>query len=213
MNLFSKGKAGFSLIELMVVLAIIAVVSSVVLTSASRFDKSVVLTNLAYQVALTIREAQMAGVNVRAFENSGSQTFDVGYGVHFYSENSDGSRNTTGYIMFADILDENGQGDYEYNGDESGGAEFVSKYLTGRGNTIEKFCGKLGGTSEVCSKTSGFDYLNVVFVRPNPEANFVSSLGAPFRSVIIYIKAPDGSRRTVEIESTGQISVCGPEGC
>lgn len=204
---------GFSLLELIIVIAIASVVSIIILSSASRFDSSILLTNLAYKIALTLREAQSSSVNVKGFGVGSTATFNVGYGVHFYAENSNGSVNNTAYILFGDLLDSNGAGDLIYNGNENGGPEYVGKYITGRGNTIEKFCGVVAGNSEICSTNNGLSYLNIVFIRPNPDAVFKSDTGTPFRAVKIYVKAPDGSERQVKVESTGQISVCGSGPC
>ena len=45
---------GFTLIELMVVLAIIVVITTVVLTSQSSFNKSLILANTSYDIALSL---------------------------------------------------------------------------------------------------------------------------------------------------------------
>ena len=46
---------GFTLIELLIVLAIIATVTTIALSSQSNFNKTLILANTAYDIALTLR--------------------------------------------------------------------------------------------------------------------------------------------------------------
>src|SRR3989338_7579467 len=56
---------GFTLVELLVTLSLFVVLTTIVLFSQSKFNGSILLTNLAYDVAITVRQAQTYGVNVR----------------------------------------------------------------------------------------------------------------------------------------------------
>ena len=78
-SLFSQAVRAFSLIELLVAVSIFVVISTVILANHSRFNSSVLLGALAYDLALSVREAQVFGTSVREFSSS----FQVGYGVHF----------------------------------------------------------------------------------------------------------------------------------
>src|SRR3989344_8294101 len=75
--------AGFTLIELLVVTAIIVVVSGVVLANQNRFGGQVLLQNFAYDVALSIRQAQVYGLAVARAGSGGTATFGTSYGIHF----------------------------------------------------------------------------------------------------------------------------------
>lgn len=81
---------GFSLVELLVCIAIIIVLSAVVLARYKSFNSTILLRNLAYEIALSVREAQVLGIGVLG--NNGS--FGEGYGMHF-------TLGTT-YTLFAD---------------------------------------------------------------------------------------------------------------
>ena len=89
-------KDAFTLIELLVVMAIFSVISLLILANHSRFNSSVLLGSLAYDMALSVRQAQVYGVSVQTF----NANFQVGYGVHFTTGNS--------YIFFADTGDGSG---------------------------------------------------------------------------------------------------------
>ncbi|MDP2651722.1 MAG: type II secretion system protein, partial [bacterium] len=71
--------SGFTLVELMVVLAIIGVVMSIVLTNQGSFNKTLILQNTTYDIALTLRNAETYGLGSRAV----GLAANLGYGVHF----------------------------------------------------------------------------------------------------------------------------------
>ncbi len=203
------------MVELIVVIGIIAMISSIVVTGSQKFDSTILLTNLSYEVALSIREAQSAGLQVKEFKSgTSSATFNSGYGIAFYTTNANSTANTTDYILFADLITSGTAGDNVYSGNSNGGAEFVKKYSTRRGNVIDKFCGVIASSGlEQCSGGGGLTYLNVVFVRPNPDATFKSNTGVAYRAVKIYLKSQENTQRAVRVESTGQISVCRAISC
>jgi prepilin-type N-terminal cleavage/methylation domain-containing protein len=77
-------RAGFTLVELLISIAIIGVVSSIVLVKYSSFDSTVLLKGLAYEIALSLREAQVRSVSVSGVEGtSGDKVFDYPFGVTF----------------------------------------------------------------------------------------------------------------------------------
>lgn len=209
-------KKGFTLLELLVVVGIVFVVGGVLLVTSSQFDTGIFLTNLAYDVSLSIREAQTSAMNVREFKpNTASATFRTGYGIYFYKNNADGSRNATDYIMFADLIPSNAStGDFSYSGDSNGGAEFMKKFSTKRGNRISRFCGILLNGVEHCSVTGGILTLSIVFVGDSPDAHFKSDTGSVYKAAKIYFGPPQGGQaRAIRIEKSGQIWVCNTISC
>ena len=80
----SNGSLGFTLIELIISIAIIVLLSSVVIVRFSVFDSSVLLKSAAYEIATTIREAQVYAVSVLGADPN----FDYPFGVTF-TENDD----------------------------------------------------------------------------------------------------------------------------
>lgn len=191
MNIFShKKNKGFSLIELVVSVAIFTIITSVVLARHSQFSGTLLLENLAYDVALSVRKAQVFGLSVREF-TTGSDEFGVGYGVYFDSSSNDS------YIFFAD---RNGDGKY------TDSTEMVETFSFRGGNFISEFCGILSNNNEKCSG-SDITSLNILFERPNPEAIINSIPTDIYSSARITVSSPQGTERSVVVSVTGQISI------
>lgn len=181
-------RRGFTLVELLVVLSILTVISSILLANHTRFNSTVLLTSLAYDVALSVREAQVYGVSVRQF----SDDFQVGYGVHFSTSNS--------YAFFADT---NANQIYD-----DGVDSIIRSYSLSRGHAIQSFCGVTSVGVERCSDSeTPITFLDVVFFRPDPDAIMKSNEAGTYSRAIITVSAPTGDTRTIEVASTGQISV------
>ncbi len=69
---------GFTLIELMITVSIFAIMTALLVAKYGAFNNGVLLTNLAYDIALNIRSAQSYGLNTK-----GTDTFDGQYTVTF----------------------------------------------------------------------------------------------------------------------------------
>ena len=59
-------KAGFTLIELLVSIAIFIIITSVAVWNNSQFNSTILLTDLGYEIALSVRQAQVYGITVKA---------------------------------------------------------------------------------------------------------------------------------------------------
>lgn len=194
-NISKKQKSffssGFTLIEMVVVLTIFSFIAITLFVKNSEFSSKVLLTNLAYEVALSIRQAQVFGLSAREV-SPGSNQFNTGYGVYF-NENTPET-----YIFFADT-DEDGFYD--------GQSELLETYNFRRGNKISRFCATTTGGSESCSNLGSMNILHITFKRPNPDGIIKTNLGENYKSARIYIEAPNGEERSVTVEQSGQISI------
>lgn len=195
MNLFKfKNKSikinkGFTLVELLVSVAIFVIITSIILAKHSKFSGTLLLENLAYDIALTIRKAQVFGLSIK---ESGPGVFDSGYGVHF-DNNSNNS-----YIFFKDV---------NKNKKYDDSSEALETFTLGSNNTISKFCGIIVSGTEKCSIFE-IAYLDIVFERPNPDAIIKSDIFADtYGSAQITILSPEGAEWKVETVTTGQISI------
>lgn len=211
---------GFSLVEMLVVLSIIAIVTTIALLGQTTFNRSLYLTDTAYSVALSIREMQTLGLSSRVFGTGVSTVQNAGYGAAL------STANLGQYTLFADTartiapptncdVGTSGQpdakpGDCIYTANSDG---IVETYKFGRGFTIQKFCGKSGSTSYCSVGTpSTITDLSIVFLRNSTETMAEGKVGGtvwtPMTSAEIYIQSPDGlGVRAICISQVGQISV------
>ncbi|MFA6227250.1 MAG: type II secretion system protein [Candidatus Paceibacterota bacterium] len=201
---------GFTLVELLITLSIFAVTTGIVMFSQNKFDNSVLLTNLAYDMAITIRQAQAYGVNVKEHILLNGQGSFNPYGVYFSASDS------THYLMFSDTIGgQNSKGDFLYNSKDMScpttDSECVNRYALKRGDHIVSFC--TGANETACDQQiigGQIDSLRILFKRPEPDAKiFVgedtfTSLGY----AKITVSSADGnSKRSVVVTNTGQIYV------
>ena len=210
---------GFTLVEMVVVLAIISIITLIAVFGQTTFNRSMVLTDTAYTLAFSIREAQSFGLSSRVF----NATQNAGYGLHFVHNIP------TSYTLFADTLpgaSGNTQDAAQCPGHTTGtvpeakpgdcrwssAAETVRTYGFNKGFYIKSFCGKLASspTTERCNG-SQMDSLTIVYMRPNTQSIINGIQGTartPLLDATIRIASPGGaSERCVYVSKMGQVSV------
>ncbi len=185
----ATGARGFTLVEMVIVAAIIVVVTGVLLTNNNTFSGRILLGNLAYDVALSIREAQVYGIGTREAEG----TFEAAYGVFISVPDDFGA---TSYTLFAD---KDGSKSYDAASDL-----VVQNFTVGNGFRIKDVC-YLGAGGYSCEKGT----LNIAFKRPQPDALIYhsSKLDVPLGGAEIVLQSPKGETRIVRVLQSGQISV------
>ena len=190
---------GFTLIELVVVTGIILVVTSVVLVNNNRFGGVVQLENLAYDIALSIRQAQVFGVSVQRYGSGASADFTSGYGMHF------NSNDPVHYEFFADV-DKDGF---------FGSNETVSPLYTIRsGFKIAGLCSPQGQDAATCVDVYPTTQIDIAFKRPEADA-WISAggvgcaygAGTCAASARIILISPRCDVMSVVVGANGQISV------
>lgn len=192
---------GFTLIELLVVTAIIVVISGVVLANNARFGGRVALENLAYDIALSLRQVQGQGISTA---RSVSGSFNTGFGMHFV-------KNTSSYTTYSD-----GNGNGAYSEDE---IIPPSPYNIRQGYKVGLLCvTPQNSTNEIC----GYSSIDVWFSRPEPDA-CIGVDGDPSGELIngrvsclpqnqgqrarIEVLSPRGDKMYIIVEANGQIGV------
>ncbi len=205
----SQRSKGFTLIELLVSMAIFIVVTGIVVVNQGSFGGSVLITNLAYDVALSVRQAQVYGISARkvtagVIDPSGIEQFDRSYGVHF-------GQQTGNFILFADISED---GQYDTNSDDGtnckvgyANPECISFLKIEKGNTISGFCG-----DATCKSGGAINSLDILFHRPNPEPIIYGLLNGvrvdtAHNSASVTVSTPQGKTKLVCVSVSGQIYV------
>lgn len=202
MDITSQSR-GFTLIEMLVVTAVMIVISGLLLASNSRFGGTVQLESLAYDIGLSIRQAQVYGISVRQFSPG---VFTAGYGMHF--EMSIPGTPTT-YVLFGDAVSANGLYD---------GGELVTSTTISRGYSIKQLCVTPAGPGDAASREDcSVTKVDVLFKRPEPDAfisaNLLSCIlknGPCEESARIVVQSPRNDTMSITIGVNGQISVSKP---
>lgn len=193
--------SGFTLVEMLVVIGIITVISALVLANNNRFGGQVLLQNLAYDVALSIRQAQVYGISVQRFKET--STFAPGYGIYMNASSP------TTYVVFGDLGTPNGV--YDIN-------EAVETNQIQSGYAISKLQVQSAQAPGVWSDVSK---INITFRRPEPDAYIVANddvLSFDSRGKLIgsqplkdqariEVRSPRGDIKYVTVSVSGQISV------
>jgi prepilin-type N-terminal cleavage/methylation domain-containing protein len=219
-------RRGFTLVELLVTISIFVILTGVVLFSQSKFDSTILLTNLAYDTALTIRQAQTYGVNVKESFNpfvvGGGSAFNS-YGVYFDNcalTNPGCGETNKSFILFTDL------GNYIWTlfADDPLGcnqaAGCVNRYSIKRGNYISRLCVS-DVSNEACPDIEankvnslgdpaiGLRELFIEFKRPNPEALIYANRDSnhAFAIATIFLSSPGGGTRQVRVQKNGLIEV------
>ncbi len=221
-SLAAQTLRGFTLVEMMVVLAIISVITSIALVGQGEFNRSILLTDTAYTVALSFREMQSYGLSSRTF--NGVQ--NAGYGAYVNSATTDS------YVLFADTADADsvdrntyatnclfgGTGTPESKPSDciytAGSDGIVETYKFSRGFRISNFCGKSGANRYCSTDTSPnipLTEMNMVFLRSNTESAILAKrngVWTPLTSAEVYLQSYDGtSTKGICVSRVGQISV------
>lgn len=172
-----KGNRGFTLLELLAVIAIIGILTVISVGNYGKFTNDVVLTNMAYELALSIREAQVYGI---AVTNQGGDSFDNRYGISFNEDQSE-------YFLFVD------DGDNVYEP-----SELKKSYTLQKGVVVSKL--------KISSGCSSLNTLPILFKRPNPEP-IINGGTAGNKSAQIELTSREGTKKYVIVSGSGQIFV------
>jgi prepilin-type N-terminal cleavage/methylation domain-containing protein len=180
---------GFTLIELMVTVGIFVFMTALIMAKYNNFYSGTIFKNMAYDIAITIRQAQSYGISVKADSNSTS--FNKSYGVNFSSSFP------TKFTLYPYSIDSNGL----YVFDNIAEKAYTLKF----GASVYR---KYAGSSP--SDTVEVSVLDIIFQRPNPEAvicgTINSVMNCSYKYAKIVIKLGEITR-SIEINSVGQVSI------
>ena len=195
----NKNIKGFTIVELIVSVAIIAVISAVTFWNGIGFNDKVALNSVAQDVSLAIRSAQNYSSSVRE-SSTGSSNFNLGYGIVFDNANPSQA------IIYVDT-----NGNNQYDGTSACTNECIQKILLRNGITIQTASGGISAKNSAGTTANG-TAINFTFIRPSLSAtitllNSGSVVSGSWVSGNIVLKARGSATRTVSINVSGQISV------
>lgn len=189
-------KKGFSLIEVIVATAILAITTTIMLTGYYQNRQNASLKQTAQDIAMTIRQAQAYGLSTRG---TGAGVYPA-YGV-FFDVSAPALQKS--FILFGDA---NGNNVYD-------SGESVKDFLIETGDIIDDVC----GTEGVIVKCKNSDpnpvsVASIVFRRPNPIVELNDNVAdilirRKFSDVSIKIKSLGDQTKTIKVWTNGYIQV------
>lgn len=178
---------GFTLLELLVVMGIMLLITTLILARHSQYNGTVLLRNLSYSVGLSIRQAQVYGLSGRSVGGAVATRF----GVYFTAANP------TQYVLFTD---QNNNAAYD-------SGEDIEVFTLRAGYAISNLCANTG-VVEKCSGLGDIDRLTILFTRPHPDARFVTNVtNDTYVDATVTLLSSQGATRQVTVTTTGQIAV------
>ncbi len=181
-----KKNRGMTYVELIVVLSIFAVMSSIVLFNYGEFQAKVDIKNLASDIALKIVEAQKSALSGNS-PNLFSGLMKPSYGVYF---------DTADPIHFIYFADKDNNGIYSSSSLDT----ILDTIIITKNNRIS---GLVGGGCTINNNK-----LSIIFKRPDSSAKFASDSGVlSCTSVQISIASPKSATATIKIYPSGRVQV------
>jgi prepilin-type N-terminal cleavage/methylation domain-containing protein len=208
-------QAGFTYEELIIVLAIFAVLSSVVMFNYNGFQERVDIENLANEVALQVVQAQNASLN-GVLPPSGYTynilTWKPSYGVYFSNTVSPAidtaGANNKNFIYFVDLSNNSLKGVIPVFNGTVCTVDCINEYTVPKSNKISRL--DVFYTNDTDStRTSGLSNLTVAFTRPSSEAFFYSD-NTQLQNVYyvqIAISSPDNVTSSIELYPSGRVQI------
>ena len=216
-------QSGVTFIELIVVISIFALISTVVLFNFGDFSTSISLQNVSQDIALKIAEAERNAVSGKSnnllIQAAPSADYAPTYGVIFSTSLAVSSVtdnfNKPGqeFISFVDLPDSYNppNGNEVYDRGQTSGAlatvcsdintECLSRSIITTGDRITDIC---------IEGNCGYNDVTVLFRRPFPDAIIHTSDDgniATYGSVEIKITSAKGATKSVYVNKLGQVSV------
>lgn len=104
LSFIKKSKKGISLVEVIVVVFIISVFSSILIADFPNIQKQFAISRAVYKMAQEVRKAQDLGLSGVSINDANENPISVsGYGVYVYV--SSAPNYTTEYVLYADVDD------------------------------------------------------------------------------------------------------------
>lgn len=173
----NNSSTGFTLIETLIVLAIIIIITGIVIFNIGSERQNSALFRSAQKLSLDLRRVQSLAILSSTFKTSG---VPCGWGAHFNGVNS------SNYIIFADLATNQDCSDRDFIRAADGSEDFETINLES-GITVSNLSGGL---------------TDIIFTPPDPIVNFTPSQA----SVNITFINKNSATRVITVNKTGFIS-------
>lgn len=207
---------GFSLVEFVVVLTIFAIMSSVAIFNYSSYRRTIEQKNVAQDIALSIRQAQLYGIsagdgvigNDDFFNNINS--YNVSSGSSLYNIVQDRSIRGVSINQDSGLITLFADNNRDFVFKESDDRVIDQRSIVSSDISIDSFCFDMV-TSCGASEEAGI--VDITFTRPYTDAviayrsNSADNSPTPYSSVALVIAATDEDDMQVNINALGRISV------
>ena len=199
-----NSEQGFTLVEFIVVLVIFSIMSGTSLFNYNRYQNNIETTNIAQDIALTIRQAQVYGISASSEIlpqiNSNDLNLVQDKSIRGFAINTESQE----IILFEDL---NRSFGYESQSDRI----IDVRRILARNTNISACLFDFGASPipgecsvDVASEST---MVNVVFQRPYPDA-FINFDGNPYGHVLVELKDNSANNlKYIEINPIGNISV------
>ena len=180
--------AGFTLVELIITIAIFVFMTALVMARYNDYYSGTIFKNLAYDIAITIREAQSYGISVKVRTDA----FNKAYGAYF-----PGGAQSKNFSLKA----------FDFNNyviPEASEKDFTLKH----GAVFQSFTVSVDDVNY-----SNASNLAIIFQRPDPEAIICAEVNGSPQDCVFYkyakikLLAVNGATMTVKVNTSGQIAI------
>jgi len=173
---------GFTLIELMVSIAIIVIVSSAVMVGRNGAEQTTTLRTTAFLLGQNLRELQEKALSGENNACGGKAV--CGFGIHF----SKTAGNNTSYTQFVDCSNNCAGGGHSFGGDD------INLSVV----PLDK--------SKICDISSG-NSLNVIFSSPDPIVYFGNTSWGEEQIITLCLVDNIAITRKINLNNAGKIEI------
>ena len=195
-------KAGMTYVELIVVLSIFAVMTSVILFDYGKFQSKVDIKVLANDIALKVVEAQKSALSGKLplYPRVSVSPWKPSYGVYFDLSSAETKKS---FIYFTD-LDQLGDYTDDNSSCTSNTGECLEKITITKNNFISQIDSYSGAVATPITNP-----LSITFKRPDASAIFKSNglLLTDLDYIQITITSPSGINAFIKIYPSGRIQI------
>ncbi len=191
-------QSGMTYVELIVVLGIFGIVSSITMFDYNKFQDKIDIRVLSNDIALKLVEAQKSSMSGKWNTKVNLVGWKPSYGVYF---NANLASNNN-FIYFVDL---DNDGSYDISScSATGNGECLEQFSITKGNTISSI-GINSSTGSLCSVNS----ISLAFKRPQSTViiNPPIPSGCNMENIQINISSPNGVTSFIKVFPSGRIQI------